>query len=327
LRELSVKTAWHALRRSPPVAMIDLRQAENGMTGGRSSFARHAIPWLFLSPCLIVIAIFVYWPILYSVWLSLHDVNLLSGRMRFVGFDKYLDLAEDRTFHNTVWVTTSFVLISVPIRLALALLLAQMLVQETPLRRLLRGVFFLPYVSSTAAIAIVWSWMFQTDVGLVNKLTALVGIPKINWLYDSTTALWSVAVVNAWKQLGYDMVLFIAGMQAINPAIYEAARIDGAGRLKTFWTVTVPLLTPTILFLLVISVIDTFQIFTLVNVMTQGGPALSTDVIVNYFYRMGFIRLDYGTASAVVVSLFLLLLFLTLLKFWVAQGRVNYDVD
>lgn len=316
-----------ALRRSDRVVMIPPHNGETGMNAARHTLIRQTVPWLFLAPCLIVIAIFVYWPILYSLWLSLHDVNLLSGRMRFVGLDKYVDLAEDRTFRNAVWVTTSFVLISVPIRLALALFLAQMLVQETPLRRVLRGVFFLPYVSSTAAIAIVWSWMFQTDVGLVNKVTALFGVPKINWLYDSTTALWSVAVVNAWKQLGYDMVLFIAGMQAINPAIYEAARIDGASRFKMFWTVTVPLLTPTLLFLFVISVIDTFQIFTLVNVMTQGGPALSTDVIVNYFYRMGFIRLDYGTASAVVVSLFLFLLFLTLLKFWAAQGRVSYDVD
>jgi multiple sugar transport system permease protein/sn-glycerol 3-phosphate transport system permease protein len=116
-------------------------------------------------------------------------------------------------------------------------------------------------------------------------------------------------------------------MQAINPSVYEAARIDGASRWTVFWTITIPLLTPTLLFLLVISVIDTFQIFTLVNVMTQGGPALSTDVIVNYFYRMGFVRLDYGAASAVVVMLFLLLLALTLLKFWVARGRVSYDVD
>lgn len=293
----------------------------------RERLFSRAMPWLYLAPCLVVIAIFVYWPIVYSVWLSLHDVNLLSGRMRFVGVDKYVDLAGDRNFQNTVWVTASFVLISVPIRLAIALFLAQLLVAETSVRRVLRGVFFLPYVSSTAAIAVVWSWMFQTDVGLVNAVTGLFGIPKVNWLYDSTTALWSVAIVNAWKQLGYDMVLFVAGMQAINPAIYEAARIDGAGPFKIFWTITLPLLMPTVLFLLVISVIDTFQIFTLVNVMTQGGPALSTDVIVNYFYRMGFVRLDYGAASAVVVSLFLLLLALTLLKFWVARGRVTYDVD
>lgn len=280
-----------------------------------------------LLPCLGFIAVFVYWPIIYSVWLSLHDVNLLSGRSRFVGTLKYEQLLTSREFQRSVSITLTFVLLSVPVRLLIALFVAHLLMVETRLARIMRGVFFLPYVTSTAAIAIVWSWMFNTDVGLINGALRLAGLSPVNWLYSSQNALYTVAIVNAWKQLGYDMVLFIAGMQAINPAIYEAARMDGARRWFTFFTITIPLLSPTLFFLFVISIIDTFQIFTLINVMTGGGPARSTDVIINYFYRMGFVRLDYGIASAVVVILFVLLLALTALKFGVLGRRVSYDLQ
>lgn len=291
------------------------------------TLSRAAIPYLFAAPALLVLAAFIYWPIVYSVWLSLHDVNLLSGRMRFVGLENYADLAQSEGFQRSVAITATFVLASVPLRLALALFLAQLLVSERRTARVLRGVFFLPYVSSTAAIAVVWSWLFSTDLGLINAAIRLVGGTPQNWLYDADMALFAIVAVSIWKQLGYDLVLFIAGLQAISPTLYEAARIDGAGRFHQFRTLTLPLLTPTLLFLLVISVIDSFQIFTLVNVMTRGGPALSTDVLVMFFYRMGFVRLDYGTASAVVVILFLTLLVLTLLKFGVLGRKVNYDLS
>lgn len=287
---------------------------------------RMLAPWLMLAPCLLFLAAFIYWPVVYSLWLSLHDVNLLSGRMRFVGLENYVALAGGRDFRNALWITCVFVLVSVPARLLLALMLAQLLVAETRRVRILRGAFFMPYVASTSAIAVVWSWMLQTDAGLVNAFIGFFGAGKVNWLYDADTALFAVAMVNAWKQLGYDMVLFVAGLQAINPAIYEAARIDGASPRRQFLDITLPLLTPTLLFLLVISVIDTFQVFTLVNVMTGGGPALSTEVIVSFFYRMGFIRLDYGTASAVVVILFVVLLALTAVKLGVFGKRVTYDL-
>lgn len=291
------------------------------------TLSRAAVPYLFAAPALLVLGAFIYWPIIYSVWLSLHDVNLLSGRMRFVGLENYADLAQSEGFQRSVAITATFVVASVPLRLALALFLAQLLVGERHTNRVLRGVFFLPYVSSTAAIAVVWSWLFSTDLGLINAAIRLVGGTPQNWLYDADTALYAIVAVTIWKQLGYDLVLFIAGLQAISPTLYEAARIDGAGRFHQFRTLTLPLLTPTLFFLLVISVIDSFQVFTLVNVMTRGGPALSTDVLVMFFYRMGFIRLDYGTASAVVVILFLTLLGLTLLKFGVLGRKVTYDLS
>jgi multiple sugar transport system permease protein/sn-glycerol 3-phosphate transport system permease protein len=214
----------------------------------------------------------------------------------------------------------------VPARLLVALLLAQLLVAETRGVRFLRGVFFMPYVASTSAIAVIWSWMFQTDAGLINMAFAVFGLGPRSWLYDPATALAAVALVNAWKQIGYDIVLFVAGVQAISPALYEAARIDGASRLQQFRTITLPLLTPTLLFLLVVSVIDTFQVFTLVNVMTRGGPAGATDLIVHYFYRIAFIRFDYGDASVIAVLLLAGLLTLTALKLGVFGRRVQYDI-
>lgn len=286
-----------------------------------------ALPLLFLLPCLGFLALFFYWPILYSVWLSLFDVNLLSGRMRWQGLGNYAELAASPEFRRSVRITLGLVLVSVPLRLCLALLLALALTGEERVTRILRGTFFLPYVVSTSAIAVVWSWMFQTDLGLINAGLRGLGLPGVSWLASDRTALFAVALVNAWKQLGYDMVLFVAGLAAISPALYEAARIDGASRWRQFRDITLPLLMPTLFFLLVISVIDTFQIFTLVSVMTKGGPALSTDVIVNFFYRMGFVRLDYGTASAVVVILFAILLALTALKVVGVGRKVSYDLQ
>lgn len=285
-----------------------------------------ATPYAMAAPCLLALAAFVYWPMLYSFWLSLHDVNMLTGRMRFVGAENYAEALASRDFQHSVRITALFVLISVPARLLLALALAQTLVAQTRGVRLARGVFFMPYVASTAAVAVIWSWMFQTDQGLINAAFGLLGLSPRSWLYDPQTALIAVALVNAWKQIGYDIVLFVAGVQAISPALYEAARIDGASPWQRFRTITLPLLTPTLLFLLVVSVIDTFQVFSLVNVMTRGGPAGATDLIVHYFYRIAFIRFDYGLASAIAVLLLAGLLALTALKFGVLGRRVNYDL-
>jgi multiple sugar transport system permease protein/sn-glycerol 3-phosphate transport system permease protein len=295
----------------------------------RADLARglgRATPYALVLPCLAVLGVFVYWPILYSGWLSLHDVNMLTGRMRWVGLGNYEAVLASRDFRRAVEITTAFVLMSVPVRLLVALMLAQLLVAETRAVRILRGAFFMPYVASTSAIAVIWSWMFQTDQGLINAAFGLIGLGPRSWLYDPATALAAVALVNAWKQLGYDIVLFVAGVQAISPALYEAARIDGASRWQQFRTITLPLLTPTLLFLLVVSVIDTFQVFTLVNVMTRGGPAGATDLIVHYFYRIAFIRFDYGDASAIAVLLLAGLLALTALKLGVFGRRVHYDL-
>jgi multiple sugar transport system permease protein/sn-glycerol 3-phosphate transport system permease protein len=245
--------------------------------------------------------------------------------MPFVGFENYRLLLESRDFWNSLQVTALFALFSVPLRLALALMVASYLVRETLPSRLLRGALFLPSVTSTVSIAVVFSWVFATDYGMVNAALTSLGLGKVQWLQDPQLALWVLIFVNTWKQLGYDIVIYIAGLQAVPPAHTPAPAAAAARRFHVFRRVTVPLVMPTTYFLLVISVIEAFQVFTIVNIMTHGGPAGATDMLVNLLYRVGFTLFDIGRGSALAVLLFVFLIVLALVKSLVIGRRVHYE--
>ncbi|MGF1475972.1 MAG: carbohydrate ABC transporter permease [Geminicoccaceae bacterium] len=282
-------------------------------------------PYLYVLPALVILLAFVYWPILYSVWLSVHAWDFLRPVKPFVGLENYTELLGSDDFWNSLTVTAIFVIGSVPVRLLLALALAHALMRETGLHRLARGAFFLPVITSSVALSIIWSWMFNTDYGLINGLITTFGGGKVSWLTSTEVAIWSIVIVNVWKQLGYDLIIYLAGLQAIPSDYYEAAKIDGASGWQRFRALTLPLLMPTTFFLLVVSVIDSFQVFTIVNVMTQGGPAWSTDLIVNLLYRTSFIVFDIGLGSALAMILFLILMGLTVAKFAVIGRKVYYE--
>jgi ABC-type sugar transport system permease subunit len=283
-------------------------------------------PYLYLAPCVGLLGLFFYWPILYSVWLSLHRTNILNGKSTFLGLHNYEALIVDPQFHHSLWVTFLLMLVSVPPRLILALALAHLLRETHWFARVIRGMYFLPYVTSSVAISVIWSWMFNTDIGIINSVVVALGLPRIPWFQDTNLALVAIGIVAIWKQLGYDILLFIAGLNTIPEDYYEAARIDRAGRWKRFKDITFPLVAPTTLFLLIVSVIDSFQIFTLVNVMTRGGPANGTDVLMNYLYYLSFTLFDISSGSALAVLLFLGLVAITLAKLAFAKYRVTYDL-
>ncbi|ETA49553.1 carbohydrate ABC transporter permease [Ponticoccus alexandrii] len=287
--------------------------------------SRRLTPYLLIAPLLAFIAVFTYLPILSSVNLSFREWDFLTDGKPWVGMENYRLVLSSSEFWNAVRVTGIFALISVPLRLALALAIASYLVREALPQRLLRGALFLPSVTSTVAIAVVFSWLFATDYGVINAALATFGIPKVYWLQNPQLALWVIVLVNTWKQLGYDIVLYIAGLQAISKDLYDAAEIDGGGRFHVFRRVTVPLVMPTTYFLLVISVIEAFQVFTVVDVMTRGGPAGATDMIVNMLYRVGFTLFDIGQGSAIAVLLFVLLIALAIFKARVLGRRVHYE--
>jgi multiple sugar transport system permease protein/sn-glycerol 3-phosphate transport system permease protein len=284
-------------------------------------------PYFYILPCVGLLALFIYWPIVYSAWLSIHKTNILNGRSTYVGFNNYLNLLGSEQFHHSLWVTFLLMLVSVPPRLMLALALAHLLRENHLLARLMRGAYFLPYVTSSVAISVIWSWMFNTDIGFINMTLGVVGIGRVPWLQDVDLALVAVGIVAIWKQLGYDVLLFIAGLNAIPADYYEAARIDRAGRWRRFRDITIPLVAPTTLFLLVVSVIDSFQIFTLVNVITRGGPANGTDVLMNYLYYLSFILFDISTGSALAILLFLGLIAIALAKLAISRSKVTYDLS
>lgn len=286
---------------------------------------RKLTPYLLVAPLIAFIAVFTYIPILTSLDLSFREWDFLSPEKPWVGLDNYRLLFASHDFWNALRVTILFVVISVPIRLALALALASLLVRQTRSTRILRGALFLPSVTSTVSIAVVFSWVFATDMGLANAVLEWLGVPRQRWLQDPMLALWVVIIVNTWKQLGYDIIIYIAGLQAIPPDLYDAASVDGGRRFHVFRRVTVPLVMPTTYFLLVISVIEAFQIFTIVDVMTRGGPAGATNMLVNELYKIGFNLFDIGQGSALAVLLFVLLVALALVKSRVIGRKVHYE--
>lgn len=217
---------------------------------------RKLTPYLFVAPLMIFIALFTYIPILASLNLSFREWNFLSPNMPFVGFRNYEQLLASRDLWNSLWVTTLFAVLSVPLRLGLALVIAAYLVRESVHVRLLRGALFLPSVTSTVSIAVVFSWVFSTDYGMANALLGTFGLGKVQWLQNPHLALWVLIFVNTWKQIGYDIVIYIAGLQAIPRELYDAAAVDGGKRLHVFRRITMPLVMPTTYFLLVISVVQ-----------------------------------------------------------------------
>ncbi len=286
---------------------------------------RKLTPYLFVAPLMIFIAVFTYVPILTSLNLSVRQWNFLTPDMPFVGLRNYRELFASAEFWNSLWVTTVFAVLSVPVRLGAALAIASRLVRESLPSRLLRGALFLPSVTSTVSIAVVFSWVFATDYGMMNALLGWLGLGRPQWLQDPHLALWVLIFVNTWKQIGYDIVIYIAGLQAIPQELYDAAAVDGGRRLHVFRRVTMPLVMPTTYFLLVISVIEAFQVFTVVNVMTHGGPAGATDMLVNLLYEIGFVLFDIGRGSALAVVLFVLLVALAILKSRIIGRKVHYE--
>jgi len=268
---------------------------------------------LFLTPNIVSIGLFTLLPVVAGFFLSFTSWDMLSDPV-WIGFDNYLKLISDRQFWNSLGNTVIYTMIVIPGGLALSLALALALNSKIKGTAFYQAVFFLPYVSSTVAVALVWKWIYHPDYGVLNAILKAVGLPGVNWLTDPKIALVSVAMVQIWQTAGYNMVLFLAGLRSIPREYYEAARLDGATPWQTFWSITVPLLMPTIFFVTTTSIIASFQVFNLIYVMTGGGPGTSTKVYVYYLWENGFSFFKMGYASALAYVLFIIILAITLLQ-------------
>ena len=284
-------------------------------------------PYLYAAPALIVLGLFVYWPILYSVWLSLHRWDFLMPQPQFVGLRNYRIMFESAQFSNALRITALFTIASIPPMLVLALGVAVLIAPPTRPNRVLRSVFFLPTVMSAVAIGVVFDWMMNSEIGTFNTWLRALGLEGVNWLIDPNLAIYSLAMVEVWKQFGYNVVMYAAGLQAIPAPVYEAARMDGATPWQRFRDVTFPLVMPTTFFLLILAVINGFQVYTFVEVMTQGGPARGTEVLLFYLIRTGFEGGNVGLGSAIALFLFAFLIALTLLKMLTLGRKVHYGYD
>ncbi|MGD8868719.1 MAG: sugar ABC transporter permease [Gemmatimonadales bacterium] len=278
--------------------------------------------WSFVSPSLALLLVFTAAPLLFALYLSFHSWNLLEPAKPFVGLQHYIELAGDSLFWNAAKNTAVYSLY-VPISMACALAVAMLLNRRIKGVAVLRAIFFLPYITSFVAISIVWQWMYDPNFGLFNWALGLVGLGPFPWLNSPGTALLALIILAIWIHIGFQMVIFLAGLQAIPNELYEAATIDGAGAWRRFWKITLPLLRPTTFFVLVTSIIGSFQVFTFVYVMTEGGPLHATDVIVYHIYQNAWQFLRMGYASAMSWVLFAVIFLITLLQFRVLGRRIT----
>ncbi|WDR01985.1 sugar ABC transporter permease [Devosia algicola] len=249
---------------------------------------------VFLAPNVLGIGLFVVVPVIAGLAISFTNWDLL-GEASWIGIDNYVALWSDALFWTSLRNTLFYTVLVIPGGLILSLLLALGLSGKMRGIRFYQAIFFLPYVSSTVAIALVWKWIYNPDYGVLNVFLRGVGLPAPNWLGDPTLALVSIAIVSIWQTAGYNMVLFVAGLRAIPKHYYEAARIDGAGPITIFFKITLPLLMPTIFFVSATSLIASFQVFNLVFVMTKGGRAIPPASMCSTFGRTGFRSSKWGT--------------------------------
>ncbi|MBD9698640.1 sugar ABC transporter permease [Flavimobilis sp. GY10621] len=269
--------------------------------------------------------LFTAYPLGYAIYASFTRWNGL-GLQVFIGFDNYVQLFNDQYFHKALF-NTFFYMIGIPIGLALSLLLALALNRKIPGRTVFRTIYYIPVISSLAAIAILWQWAYNGDFGLVNQVLALFGIDGPNWLASTTWAKPAIIIMAVWKGLGYSMLLYLAAIQSVPRSLYEAASLDGASAFQRFRAITLPMVRPVTFFLVVTNVIGGAQIFTEINIMTPtGGPEFSTASAVWYIWRQAFRYQQMGYATAMAVVLGLLILVITLIQFRLNR-RNSFIID
>lgn len=280
--------------------------------------------WAFLMPSLVGFVIFVFGATIVSLLISFFDWDMLTPA-KFVGLGNYLKLLKSDSFFLVLRNTVIFVIGTVPTRVIFSLLLALMLVKKIPGRAFFRSVIFLPVAASTVAVAMIWRWIFNADFGLLNDFLYRIGISQLpQWLINPNWALMALIIFSVWKDVGFSTVLFIAGLEGIPDTLYEAGEIDGASSWTKFWKITLPLLSPTTFFVVVINLIGSFQVFDQAYVLTGGGPANATTTIVYYIYNYAFQRFKMGYACSAAWILFAIIFIITIIQFKNQKKWVYY---
>ncbi|ANY68699.1 sugar ABC transporter permease [Paenibacillus sp. BIHB 4019] len=282
--------------------------------------------WLFVSPMVLGFTLLLLFPMGQALFMSLMDWPLL-GERHFIGLHNYRNIATDHLFWKVLGNTLYFTVGLVPFNIVLALLLALLLSKSFKGIGLYRTAIFVPVMTSLIVWSIVWKYMFATDSGLINQVLLLLDIRGPAWLYDEKLAMPSVIVTSVLKNVGLNMVLFIAAMQQVPRSLYEAAMLDGAGKGKSFFNVTLPMITPTIFLTVVMTIIGSLKVFGQIYVMTQGGPSSSTKVLVYYIWEKAFKLFQMGYASALAFVLFFVVLVLTLLQWQLRKRWVFNESD
>ncbi len=287
-------------------------------------YRNYFFAFLFVLPALINFTIFRYLPIAAAAQASVWQYSLLGGFGDFKGLEHYAFMWEDTFFWNSMWVTLKFTLLKVPIQVALSLALAIFLSREDFFTSIVRSAVFTPVVTSIVVVSIIWSMMYHSQLGLINSILSAFGLGPYAFLSDPNRALPALTFMMIWKEVGFSMIIIMAGLKGIPHVYREAAIVDGANRWQIFWNVTLPLLRRVLMFVIVTQTIFSFQVFVPVYAMTKGGPLETTKVIVYYIYQYGFLFQDMGYASAMSIVTLVLLLLISLGQMRLFRSDVEY---
>ena len=283
--------------------------------------------WTFLgliAPNFILLGVFVFWPIFYSLYLSFFKWNMISPRKTFIALDNYQHLIEDPVFWLVAKNTLILALVTVIVKMTISLVLALLLNKDIKGRSFYRAIIFSPTFTTSVAVAMVWTWIFEPTYGLLRGGFNALGLVSPDWIRDVHWSLPAVIIVLIWSGIGYDMVLFLAGLKNISKDLYDAAKVDGVSPWQNFWYITFPLLSPTTFFLTVTSIIGSFKAFDIISIMTDGGPLNSSNVFVLYLYQNAFQWFKTGYASVIAVALFIIILLITLFQNRLSRRWVHY---
>ncbi|MEE8121899.1 MAG: sugar ABC transporter permease [Anaerolineales bacterium] len=288
-------------------------------------FGKRASPYLFFLPFLIVYGVIILTPIAQGLYVSLTDWDMMSPEKHFVGLKNFEYLFfKDPLFWESVRATLQYIFTNVPIKIALGLGLALIFNQKLPGMAFHRGALFLPFVINIAAVGILFQWIMDPQLGMLNYYLELLGLSPQKWLVDPTWTMEAVVGVTVWWSIAFNVIVFLAGLQEIPEELYEAARIDGANAWHCFWHITLPCLRGSMLFVVVMQIIGSFQAFGNIFMLTDGGPANSTNVLMVHLYKIGFFYFQMGPAAAIGVIIFIIVMALTIAVLATFRKQVEY---
>lgn len=299
-----------------------MRTTEVGVPPGRVRRKRKKddtrLALLFILPAAIGLVAFYFWPLVRGIWLSFTSWDLLSAA-EFIGVDNYVRMFADPVFWNAIQVTLTYVVLNIGIQTIVALVLA-LLMQRLTQSVLLRSLILTPFLVSNVVAALLFLWILDFQLGIGNQILEWIGLDRIGFFTSESWAIFTVALVNVWRHMGYTALLIFAGLQAIPGNFYEAARVDGASEVRMFRSITMPLLRPILGLVLIISVIGSFQVFDTISVTTGGGPVNATRVLQVYIYENAFAQFDFGYASALSVAMLAILMIVTFVQYRVTRA-------
>lgn len=279
---------------------------------------------IFVLPALIPLFVFWIYPIFRSIWISFTDWDFMTPTYHIVFLDNYISLFKDSRFYNALWNTLIFTVGTLVPTIVIGLGLAVLLQKPFIGSGIVKFILFSPWITPTVAISIVWTWIFQPNDGLANMVLSFLGLPALKWISSSQTAMLSVIIVTVWKSMGYAMIFYLSALEKVPEELYEASALDGAGKWGQFFAITIPSISPTTFFLMIITMVNSLQAYDQIQILTQGGPSGSTRTLLYMYYQLGFQEFKMGQATAVAVVMIIITVMLSLVQFYASKKWVHY---